>query len=135
MKIKQKNVFLLIFMFLLMGVVQATNKMDLPGEEICLRQIAANNSGNLPQWDYNRVPQKCPLLLNLYENKLYFLAENISVVSNVRIYEYINEIECANFCIDGKSCEVFPLPASWREGDYVIVVTIGDRHYKGTFSL
>ena len=85
-------------MFLLMGVVQATNKMDLPGEEICLRQIAANNSGNLPQWDYNRVPQKCPLFLNLYENKLYFLAENISVVSNVRIYEYINEIECANFC-------------------------------------
>lgn len=108
------------------------------GEEIVLfeysnEQITEESSQEIRK-PYKRGPMVSPIRLYSVSVGLLYYAEN-GTIASIRVTKIEDESESVTYVTSGQQNEVFPLPASWREGDYVIVVTIGDRHYKGTFSL
>ena len=119
--------------FLQTSNIMASGVLNPTDEEICLVQVKVNDENN--NWKYKRSPQKCPLQLFVDGNKLHFFVKGLPVTSYVRIYESTKETECVSFCIDITSHEEVPLPTSLTDGSYVVIVTVCNEMYKGTFAI
>lgn len=129
---------LAFFVSISLSAVNAVKKNNNYGEEIVLfeysnDQIAEESCQGIRK-PYKRGPMVSPIRLYSVSVGLLYYAEN-GTIASIRVTKIEDESESVTYVTSGQQNEVFPLPASWREGDYVIVVTIGDRHYKGTFSL
>lgn len=86
------------------------------------------------RYPLKRSPLALPVVTMVENGQLHCYAES-GTIASLRISKIDDDSVSATYVTSGRQYEVFPLPASWREGDYVIVVTIGDRHYRETFSL
>ena len=85
------------------------------------------------QWINIKKNQTIGLSDSLYignAGKLLILNTNSSF-----IYESTKETECVSFCIDITSHEEVPLPTSLTDGSYVVIVTVCNEMYKGTFAI
>uniref|UniRef100_UPI003FEDE047 hypothetical protein n=1 Tax=Alloprevotella sp. TaxID=1872471 RepID=UPI003FEDE047 len=133
MKLKLKCAIALMLVFMQTSNIMASGVLNPTDEEICLVQVKVNDENN--NWTYKRSPQKCPLQLFVDGNKLHFFVKGLPVTSYVRIYESTKETECVSFCIDITSHEEVPLPTSLTDGSYVVIVTVCNEMYKGTFAI
>lgn len=129
---------LAFFVSISLSAVNAVKKNNNYGEEIVLfeysnDQIAEESCQEIRK-PYKRGPMVSPIRLCSVSVGLLYYAEN-GTIASIRVTKIEDESESVTYVTSGQQNEVFSLPALWREGDYVIVVTIGDRHYKGTFSL
>lgn len=130
---KKSKKFSVLLAFVCMFSCKAVAQRDsLLCKMVCNLQIDDEDAEK--RYPLKRSPLALPVVTMVENGQLHCYAES-GTIASLRISKIDDDSVSATYVISGRQYEVFPLPASWREGDYVIVVTIGDRHYRETFSL
>lgn len=130
---KKSKKFSVLLAFVCMFACKAVAQRDsLLCKMVCNLQIDDEDAEK--RYPLKRSPLALPVVTMVENGQLHCYAES-GTIASLRISKIDDDSVSATYVTSGRQYEVFPLPASWREGDYVIVVTIGDRHYRETFSL